>query len=95
MSEFEDVSASKLKDAAENFERIRQRIGPFMPIRADTPISARSDWKSVDEYAKPVVREAASPPNNHPGLHTTGDSPRQAAFNRSCLGYVPSPYPIS
>ena len=52
MSEFEDVSASNLKDAAENFERICRRIGPFMPIRVDTPISARSDWKSADEYAE-------------------------------------------
>ena len=56
MSEFEDFSASKpldrLKDAAENFERIRRRIGPFMPIRVDTPIPEGSDWKSADEYAK-------------------------------------------
>ena len=56
MPEFEDFSASKpldrLKDAAENFERILRRIGPFMPIRVDTPIPGGSDWKSADEYAE-------------------------------------------
>ena len=56
MSRLEEVSApeplDRLKGAAENFERIRRRIGPFMPIRVSTPIPPRSDWKSTDGHAK-------------------------------------------
>ena len=35
-----------------NFERIRRRIGPFIPTRVDTPIPEGRDWKSADEYAE-------------------------------------------
>ena len=59
MPQLEKVIASgppdKLKGAAENFERIRRRIGPFMPIRVDTPIPQGSDWKSSDVHAELVL----------------------------------------
>lgn len=55
MSQVEEASAhqpiGRLKGAAENLERIRRRIGPFMPSRVDTPIPPGSDWKGTDRHA--------------------------------------------
>ena len=61
MSHLEGVSTSasldRLKDAAENFENIRRRIGPFMPVRVNTPIPPEGDWKRGDEHMETDIRQ--------------------------------------
>jgi hypothetical protein len=59
MSQSQEVSdqspLDRLKTATENFEEIRRRIGPYMPVPKPRVTDSRSDWRTSED----LYRETA------------------------------------
>ena len=62
MSQYQMVSDAsqdqRLASAAENFERIRRVIGPYMPSRRVEEVPRASDWRSSDMQEDSCVKQS-------------------------------------